>query len=214
MERIASVCWDVDQAIPYSSVACETTRVRVKILRLAIEDCAFGLKVGELGPISGIDLPGEAGQRWARRIQCVLPTGYSDNTLTGPVLSRRAVIPLLILDMKQNPKAASSILPVELGALCIGEAMSYPAAIGFSSIAKQPVEVGPWRSDCGEGDGFSRREDRGIECKGGNRVVAWSKVRRLRAIGNHKRQVGVDGSAGLAVLHIVKTHVRHLPSQA
>jgi hypothetical protein len=65
-----------------------------------------------------------------------MPGSYSHHTLASPVLSRRALISLLIPDMKQNPEAAGTVLPIELRTIGVGKSMAHFSAGSLGPVTK------------------------------------------------------------------------------
>ena len=133
-----------------------------------------------------------------------VPVGYGNHSLRGPIL-----VPFFVFHVQQNPEATRT---VQLGSLCIGEAVAHATSAGLCSVAKEPgiACVGRWIGS--EGDGLSRRKDRRGHHKRRNWIMNGSEARQLRPAGNHQRQIGVRHRASLAVFHIVKRHVGHVAS--
>ncbi len=113
--------------------------------------------------------------------------------------------------MEQNPKAARAVCrPIQLGSLGVRKAMTHAAACGLCAVAEKPGVARVGRGLRGEGDHLSRSKDRRVHGERGHRAVRRRKMRRLRAVACHQRQIGIRGRAALPVLHIVEGHVRHV----
>ena len=203
---IAAVSGNIDEAVPRGGVMRIALRIRSQARPFAGKDRALCGKVRQLGPFSGINLPCKAGDHGAGGAYGIVPVSHGHQPVRRPVLG-----PVAILNLEQNPKAArAGSRPIQLSSLGIRKAMAHATTAGLRAVAEKPCVMRAGRGLRGKCDHLSRSKDRRGHGERRHRAVPLRKMRLLRAVARHQRQISIRGRAALPILHIVEDHARHV----